>query len=464
MTFTVGLALECNIFSQENILDKLIAETKTAFRNDGIPGFVSFLIGELDRAICARLRSEPWGELHDRCLCKRCCHHPKIERAKVERKRIASTLGRLSVEWIRLRCRNCKTSFVPMRAVLGVQKYQSESQEFVKLACETVVEQSYRRSKKHLSKIGGIELTHTKLHRIVMSAECSDINPGVRGARLKYLIADGTGYPEFRPKSEKIGDDGDPLKPPKSEIKTVIGIDENNNVVPIGVWTRKGWHGVARAIQKANNHPRVKPKPIADILICDGEEALVRHMRKLTHEVQRCQWHVPHDFFALMRYQENAERSVAGEFTQRVHTAINVEAPAALGHTAPGVSQELERSIMKAENAIDELITELRIRTFRKAAVYLENAKAYLFTYLRYWLATGILPPKASSKIERLMREFKRRIKKIGFNWSAAGVAKITCILLKLIASEPKWEAEWSEKLGMSLEVSVRLKGVALVG
>jgi hypothetical protein len=128
------------------------------------------------------------------------------------------------------------------------------------------------------------------------------------------------------------------------------------------------------------------------------------------------------------------------------------------------VSQELERSIMKAENAIDELITELRIRTFRKAAVYLENAKAYLFTYLRYWLATGILPPKASSKIERLMREFKRRIKKIGFNWSAAGVAKITCILLKLIASEPKWEAEWSEKLGMSLEVSVRLKGVALVG
>ena len=461
-SFTIGLALECNIISDSNILNKLIAETKAAFRDDGIPGFVSFLLSQLDRAICARLRSEPWGELHDRCFGKKCCSHPKLERAKVERKRITSTLGRLLVEWIRLRCCNCKTSFVPMRAVLGVQKYQSETQEFVKLACETVVEQSYRRSKKHLSKIGGIELTHTKLHRIVMGSECDEINPDVRGTPLKYLIADGTGYPEFRPKAEKSEKEGAPIKPPKSEIKTVIGIDENNNVVPIGVWTRKGWRGVASTIRKANNHPQVKPKPIADILICDGEEALVRHMGKLTREVQRCQWHVPHDFFQLLRYQEELDKSAAGVLTERLYKAINVEAPTALGHTAPGVAQELERSIAKAESAVDELIVELRIRAFRKAAVYLENAKAYLFTYLRYWLATGILPPKASSKIERLMREFKRRIKKIGFNWSPAGVTKITRILLKLIASETKWEAEWRDKLGMAAEVSIRFKGVAL--
>ena len=111
-----------------------------------------------------------------------------------------------------------------------------------------------------------------------------------------------------------------------------------------------------------------------------------------------------------------------------------------------------------------ELIIELRLRNFRKAAVYLENAKEHLFTYLRHWIATSDLPPKVSSKIERLMREFKRRIKKIGFNWSPEGVAKITRILLKLIASRSEWEEYWAKKLNLKADLSVRFVGIALKG
>jgi hypothetical protein len=461
MTITVGIAVECKIFSQENILEKLISETKAMFREEGIPRFVSFLASELDRAVCEKLRDEvEWSELHTRCLGKRCCAEPRFERTKIEHKRLISTLGAIKLDWIRLRCKNCRLSFIPMRAVLGVEKYQSESQEFVKLACETVVQQSYRRAKKHLSQIGGIEVTHTRLHRIIMNSDCDVINPDIRGTEIKYLIADGTGYPEFRLKSqEKPNQEGEKKKFPKSEIKTVIGITAKNEIIPIGVWTRKTWKGIAQTIKKANNHPKLKPKPIADILICDGEESLVRYMGRLTCEVQRCQWHIPHDFFHLMRYQEDADKKTSADLTKKLHEAIHIEMPT--GPKSKAVDDELERMILKAEISVAELITELRFRRHKQAAVYLENAKNYLFTYLRYWLATGILPPKASSRIERLMREFKRRIKKIGFNWSANGVAKITRILLKLLASEMKWEEHWKKKLRLDLDVSIRFSGIA---
>lgn len=39
-----------------------------------------------------------------------------------------------------------------------------------------------------------------------------------------------------------------------------------------------------------------------------------------------------------------------------------------------------------------------------------------LFTYLRYWMKTGIVTPRLTSKLERLMREINRRIKKFAFN------------------------------------------------
>ncbi|MEN9724391.1 MAG: hypothetical protein RJB38_2377 [Pseudomonadota bacterium] len=433
MNIPLTLTFDCNLDSDVRVLEKLILETKNAFRESAIPAFVARLVREFDARVCSELCSKDvsteWGELHVKLLGKtRCCQHSNLERYKRERKKLVSSLGLLQIDWIRLRCCNCRASFVPMRTALGLERYQSESQEFVKLACETVVEQSYRRAKRHLSRIGGIEITHMRLHRIIMNSDCDTIHPDIRATPIKYLIADGTGYPEFRPKMNEKPRDSIDLetdkrikKNQKSEIKTVIGI--------------------------------------ADLLICDGAEALVSHMAKLTRDVQRCQWHVPHDFFHLLRYPENVDQKVASDLTAKLYGAIQLEVPN--GPKSPHVDQELERLISKAEISVAELINELRLRRHMKAATYLLNAKNYLFTYLRYWLATGVLPPKASSRIERLMGEFKRRIKKIGFNWSANGVAKITRILLKLLASKSTWTAEWQERLGLTATLSIRFVGAA---
>jgi len=61
------------------------------------------------------------------------------------------------------------------------------------------------------------------------------------------------------------------------------------------------------------------------------------------------------------------------------------------------------------------------------------------------------------------MREISRRIKKIGFNWSPQDAARITRVLLKIIAGKNLWESEWKEKLNLKNATSLSLKGIYLM-
>jgi hypothetical protein len=354
---------------------------------------------------------------------------------------------------------------------LRLKKYQSETREFQKLACETIAEQSYRRSCGHLTQIGGIQINRMGLHRIIARADADTINPHVRGQGIVYLMADGTGFPEKNGKKSKkkvaagaaVAEEPvsifKPEKERKSDLKIVLGLTLKNEIVPVGIWAKRGWKHVADQIEKANNHPKIKPKPIANILLCDGEKSLIDSMGKLADEVQRCQWHLTYEFFHLMRYQERCGTELSRELTAALHKTIQIEKPTA---NDPESKLRLEVLIQGAEKSLDAVIVDLREKGFLIAAVYVENAKKNLFTFLRHWIETDELPPKVTSKIERLMREVGRRVKKIGFNWGAKGAARIARIVLKIIAGKKFWEDEWRGKLGLENRVSLSLKGVYL--
>jgi hypothetical protein len=81
-----------------------------------------------------------------------------------------------------------------------------------------------------------------------------------------------------------------------------------------------------------------------------------------------------------------------------------------------------------------KLLSEhLSHKGYRQAATYVANCRSNLFTFLKYWMKTGVITPKLTSKLKRLMREINQRIKKFAFNWSEKGCAKITRITIKLI-------------------------------
>lgn len=54
-----------------------------------------------------------------------------------------------------------------------------------------------------------------------------------------------------------------------------------------------------------------------------------------------------------------------------------------------------------------------------------------------------------TSLVERIMREIKRGIKRIGFKWSEKGAEKMTrLILLQLGSTKYIWDNHWAEKMG----------------
>ena len=103
----------------------------------------------------------------------------------------------------------------------------------------------------------------------------------------------------------------------------------------------------------------------------------------------------------------------------------------------------------------------LEHKGYSKASTYVTNARSNLFTYLKYWMKTGIVTPKVTSKLERLMREIGRRIKKFAFNWSKKGCAKMTRIILKVITDPKSWEAYWDNKMKLSGNIRLTFEGVS---
>jgi len=72
-----------------------------------------------------------------------------------------------------------------------------------------------------------------------------------------------------------------------------------------------------------------------------------------------------------------------------------------------------------------------------------------MFGYVRRWLKWGLISPRASSMVERVMRELARRIKRIAYGWSDKGVTKIARIILKRFTNEKEWEEYWKKKMNI---------------
>ena len=119
---------------------------------------------------------------------------------------------------------------------------------------------------------------------------------------------------------------------------------------------------------------------------------------------------------------------------------------------------DIEEQIEKTEDTIDMLITHLRRNNYDKAATYLKNSKKAMFGYVRRWLKTGIICPRASSLIERVIREVGRRIKKISYNWSNKGCAKMARILLKKFTDKNQWNQYWNEKMKIQNNVMMGIR------
>ena len=121
----------------------------------------------------------------------------------------------------------------------------------------------------------------------------------------------------------------------------------------------------------------------------------------------------------------------------------------------------MNEKIHACEDINRDLSVFLSKKGYSQAATYLANAKDDLFTYLRYWMKTGVMTPEVTSKLEKLMREINRRIKKFAFNWSEKGAAIMTRIIIKRICSPKEWENYWLERMKLSGNIKLTFEGIS---
>jgi len=452
----LSTSLSGNPFS----FDELIQETKSLFEREGVPGFIRVLLAFIDDFVITH-----WYHQHG----KHCCESPRFRRSGNKSKNILTTIGRVCFEWTSLRCKSCGKTHNPLKDFFELETYQTKSAELEKMCLEVVSEDSYRKSVGKMTNLTPVEFNHRTLHRWVMRTSAAEIK--VTHADLNVLMADGTKFKKFinlkteakkKLLCEKLGQE---YKEPsnRGEVKIMVGINDKNEIIPMGAWTAESWKVIGNAIYRANNPDRrLAPVKVANILVADGEIALGRGLKNLVHHKQRCQWHVPHDLAPLMKYQDGAKTEDITHAMDKVSKIFEIEIPQ---KDFAKVSTEdlvtINQKIKECESEIKKLSELLSSKGYSQAATYLSNAKDDLFTYLRYWMKTGIVTPRVTSKLERLMREINRRIKKFAFNWSEKGAAIMTRLIIKLICSPKEWENYWVQRMKLSGNIKLTFEGIS---
>jgi len=350
---------------------------------------------------------------------------------------IKTSLGEVSLYWHRICCKSCGRTIMILKDFLKLKHYQTKTNELEQIVIDAVSETSYRRAVKSIGNHKLIKLSHHTAHNWVMQTDCDEIKlpKDVIGSMgPMQIVADGTGF-KGRPEEGKVK---------KGDLKVVVGVNTAGDVFPLGSWTDTTW-------KEINEHwKKNKIKfPEGSILVADGEPGLADAFTEQIELEQRCHWHVVRDLYHCMHH-DGAPLKKTKLLQKGLAGVLAIELPDGdFKEVKETEKDEIEKKIEDADTALGKLINFLNKQGYNKAATYIAGARISMFSYVRRWLKFGIVCPRASSLIERVIRELGRRLKKLAYNWSDKGAAKIARIILKKFTNEKEWEAYWKNRLGI---------------
>lgn len=419
-------------------LDELVLKTKELFEREGMPGFVSLILSLVDEQLCIDLMR---GE--SRFSHAPCCERPRYEAHDRRDRSFRTSVGDVELRWRRVRCKNCGRGFIPLREFLGVDAYQSKSNELERVVTEVVSEQSYRRSSDHLLRIGEIPVPKSTLHRWVAQSDCDEL---VWPRGLRFLLADGSGY-KRRPDPERELNN-------RGEVRVALGVNNRGATVALGAWSGKSWEEIGADLNRSRGR-RAK----AGLLVSDGEAGLAEGLSDLANGHQRCHWHMARDLNHTL-WEDESPKPERDAYGGRLRGILGLELPVDCVEPVREDDKSLiSARIKEAERQLDKLAGEFFLKGYVKASGYVNRARKNLFANLRLWLKCGIIGPRASSLIERMMREIGRRLKRIAFGWSEQGAAKMARIVIKRFSSAKQWDAYWLKKLRIEDKVMLVYRG-----
>jgi len=422
-------------------LDELVVATKELFDKEGLPGFVGLLLMAMDEKLAIELVARRCGWSP-----KPCCPQPRYEHQDRQPRRLKTVVGTVKLQWRRLRCAHCGRSTLALREFLGLDAYQTKTSELEKRITEVVSEQSYRRSVSHFGLIGDIPIPRSTMHRWVVTSDCDQLEPSQD--KLKVLVADETCY-KRRPRKGKDN---------RGHVELALGVGFDGQVKPLGAWSGASWAQVGQELARG----RKDDTPLADVLVSDGENSLTEALAGLVNQEQRCHWHMARELPYVM-HRDGAPLNQKRKAKKELAAILSVQLPQDdFQKVLPQDKAALEESMREAQRKVQEFVSQLFSKGYYRAANYVRNAQGRLFTYVRYWLQHGLVSPRVSSMIERMMREIGRRLKRIAFGWSESGAAHMTRIIIKRITSPDQWDSYWNKRLRIAGNVILAYRGSKL--
>ena len=438
----ITMELWAAMSEEQFTLDELVIKVRQFFAQHGLPQLLSLLLRLMDELLSIRHVS---GQVRcpRLCPCGQSCyeHHDRQPRT------LRTSVGELDFSWRRLRCRRCGRSWCPLRQFLGLEAWQRKSHELERVAVEVISEQSYRRGSRHLQVAGEIPVPKSTLHRWVIQSPAAEWTAATDQPWLA-LMADGTGY--RRRADPQAGQDH------RGELRVLVGQTMAGKWVACGAWSGKTWAEIVAELVDAQGQPRVQ----AATLVSDSENGLAQALARLVSGQQRCPWHLVRDLNIAM-WKDGAGLEQRREEQHQLSNLIGIELPQdSLDKVKAEDLGALRQRVAGARQQLNALVESLRTRGYSRAANYISQVQDKLFRYVDFWLETGLVCPRTTGWLERVMRELGRRLKRMAFGWSEKGAARMACIILRRITDEKEWEAYWKQRLGLHDNVLLGLRSV----
>lgn len=355
---------------------------------------------------------------------------------KRERRGLRTEFGALSVATWQVICGVCGKRFRVLGPLLKVAARARPTIGLKHMTAETMTDLSYRKGGGRMAALAQVEIPHSTAQRWMVGGDWDALQEPSFSATtwesFQGLMADGTGY-------KRQG-----AETTRGQLRLVMGVKGSpGKLVPLGVWADKSWEDIDQEML-AQKPEDILP-PVVTLDGEPGQEAL----GNLAQDIQRCQWHVPHQLgFAL--WKDGLKKPERDPLLGKLAGIIKIELPPGEYRSIPAeIRNQIQGQVLEGKEAMDALVRSFQHKGYLAAASYLRNATAHTFTVVEKWLELGYMPPKAISLLERVMREMGRRIKKIGASWKDKGVLAVARVLLTRIYDPKRWREYWEKLLDL---------------
>jgi len=437
----ISMELSVTMSEERFTLEELVSKIDELFNQKALVKLLSLLLGLMDELLAIRNSSGKPAKPRQ-CQCGH-CHYELKDRLK---RKLETSLGTLEFAWRRLQCKHCRASWVPLREFLGLERWQSKTSELERVVMEIITEQSYRRTSRHLKLASGVQLPKSTLHRWVVQSEAGHWE--TQTDRPDVLMPDSTGYKRRIDKTAGQTNAG--------ELRVVLGRQRDGRWVAYGAWSGQSWKEIASQLRGESSRPKIH----GQLLVSDGETGLAQALADLANRQQRSHWHLVRDLRATL-WHDQAPAPERKQRAQELGELLGIELPAQDFEKLKDRDKEaIKEQVNTAQNGLSQLVKELAAKGYHKAAGYIETAQNKLFNYVRFWLKTGVVCPRTTSFLERLMRELGRRLKRIAFGWSEAGAAQMARLILRRVINHEEWETYWQKRLGLQNQVHISLRNI----